>query len=1032
MKHLCCIALLFVAVTLGWADSIPSGLPTLQLVPSVNNFNRGDVVTLELNILGLGSPGSMEVGSFDSFIGFDPSLLSPTGAQFTLLLGDPSLGQALTAYSTGPNWAEATDVSLLSVAELDALQPSNFTLATYSFVALQSGSVDFVYLGGPVDNGYGELIAGSKGFTPEPTSILLMLSGVVAGSWWRFRRRGFSNVEMLTVIVSLGFALAQPSLARAQNCGTDKSKKDSKSDVIKCKNGETCKTTAGSRKCVEKAVAMPMTIPRPVAGEEGSPFPPVFSPFPFGKPVTERLPRDPNSILVLPTARVNSDSSVQYGHNEVSIAVNPQQNDNYIYGANDYSGVILPGGDSACGAYYSSDSAQTWTAQGGGTTLPTQPGYGGAGDPAVAFDNANNAYFSCMNFNRSNNNSAMYVFRSLDQGATYPMKSLVVSGVGSNDFVDKEYITTDKSTGKVWLTWTHFGTGVADIMIAGSTTSGATWTAPIPTRVNGLADRNSTFSEPAAGEGSGNDVYVAWQDFNKPSIMISKSVAGGAFGADVVVATITLFPVVGGRPSLLGDYGYFRVTSAPSIDVCRNPSSPLYGQVYVVWADNRNGNGDIWFSSSTTGGSTWSAPKRVNDDLTGLQNDQFFPWLSVDPQCKINIAWYDRRPDPITNPTNKGFHVFMSDSTNGGTTFGPNVRVTTAASKNIQFGGAFIGDYIGLTSTDNQNGHYHHQLQRAVPAWMDITLDSQLASPYATQDVAAATALEAGSWANLDLVLSPNASQCADNIEIVFAGDLTGQFNTFYQGGSPFWNTVNATFNSVTNMTTLEFSAPVNPSCVQPGGSAHVGFNIPGNPGADRLQWTHGGIVVGEPPVGPVDFRYNMDEGRFNAIFCAPPHAAFPLQISQLQLAAAEVPVQLDELNPRDLPGALERQGARLIPLEPPPPLAPGQCAAVPSPIDVPKYKAMILVASEKFVGDPSGNLDMFFVQAIAGAEVRQLCDVNGDHQVDINDIRVIMSKLHTPAEPLGDPADADHDGTITANDARICALHCTKEHCAP
>src|ERR1035441_7419586 len=230
MNRLLWISLLFASATLGWADP----LPTLQLVPSEQIVNAGDTVTLDLNIVGLGSPGSMEVGSFDSFIGFNPVLLSPAGATFTLLLGDPNLLEAITAFSTGSYWAEAVDVSLLSVSDLDAMQPSTFTLATYSFVALQSGQVDFVYLGGPVDNGYGDLIAGTKELVPEPSSIVLVLSGVVGGGWRRLRRCGSLGIKLLICVLVLGFTLVRPNPAAAQGCASDKAKETGKTDSTKC------------------------------------------------------------------------------------------------------------------------------------------------------------------------------------------------------------------------------------------------------------------------------------------------------------------------------------------------------------------------------------------------------------------------------------------------------------------------------------------------------------------------------------------------------------------------------------------------------------------------------------------------------------------------------------------------------------------------------------------------------------------------------------------------------------------------------
>ena len=707
-------------------------------------------------------------------------------------------------------------------------------------------------------------------------------------------------------------------------------------------------------------------------------------------------------------------------HQSPSIAVNPLQNDNYIYSSNDYSEInSLTGDGQRCGAYYSRDSAQTWSAQGGGDPLPNQAGYKNGRNPTVAFDHSNNAYVACQNFNTSIGSTAIYVFQSVDQGASYGTPALVVAQTYPR-WVTHPNVTTDPYNNNVYVSWSDldgnpaYCYGPCNVMFASSVDGYATHTA-----VSGNGNPN-TGAVLAAGTAA-DEVYVAWQDYGSPnSIAVKKSTDHGqTFGPSLLFASIVPFPLLAcGHPSVQGSHGNcFPVNSWPTMDVCRNPSSPYFGHVYIAWADNKNGDGDIFFIKSTNGGSSWSSPVRVNDDALNNGKDQILPWMSVDPKCKINIVWYDRRLDP----NNEHFHLFITDSTDDGTTFLPNVRVTTAVSgsSDYQFGGAFVGDYIGLTSTDNANGNYHHQLQRAVPAWMDTSFRG-------VQDIAAATVLEAGSWANLDLVLSPFGGS-ADNIEIFFPGDLSTQFNTFYQGGDPVWGSVQATYNSGSATTTLKFFNPNH--SVPAGGTAHVGFNIPGNPGAERVVWSSGGTIIGDLPVAPVDFRYDSLQQTFAVVFCAPTTAPYPLQISRLQFAPAELPVQLEYLNPKDLQKALPNVALRDVP--PPPLLAPGDCGAVQMPRTYPKYKAMILVADEKFSGDSSGNLDTFFVQAIAGAEVRRLCDVNADHQIDSNDIQAIRSKLGTRAAPMWDPADADHDGYITEKDARLCTVMCTKKNCA-
>jgi len=58
------------------------------------------------------------------------------------------------------------------------------------------------------------------------------------------------------------------------------------------------------------------------------------------------------------------------------------------------------------------------------------------------------------------------------------------------------------------------------------------------------------------------------------------------------------------------------------------------------------------------------------------------------------------------------------------------------------------------------------------------------------------------------------------------------------------------------------------------------------------------------------------------------------------------------------------------------------------------------------------------------------VCDVDGDGDVDRNDINLIFAARGTRVQP-GDPRDLDGDGLITVNDARGCVLRCTRPNCA-
>lgn len=99
--------------------------------------------------------------------------------------------------------------------------------------------------------------------------------------------------------------------------------------------------------------------------------------------------------------------------------------------------------------------------------------------------------------------------------------------------------------------------------------------------------------------------------------------------------------------------------------------------IYLVWTDYRNENGDIYFSKSVNGGASFGPCIRVDD--TGVSYiDQETPKVAVDKNGAIYVVWTDyRKGDP---------DIYFSKSTNGGSSFGPNVRVDdTGSSTSYQY-----------------------------------------------------------------------------------------------------------------------------------------------------------------------------------------------------------------------------------------------------------------------------------------------------------------------------------------------------------
>ena len=73
--------------------------------------------------------------------------------------------------------------------------------------------------------------------------------------------------------------------------------------------------------------------------------------------------------------------------------------------------------------------------------------------------------------------------------------------------------------------------------------------------------------------------------------------------------------------------------------------------------------------------------------------------------------------------------------------------------------------------------------------------------------------------------------------------------------------------------------------------------------------------------------------------------------------------------------------------------------------------------------------LALFFSTFASNAQAA-ICEIDGDGDIDINDINLILAARGMDVDP-GDPRDANSNGVIGVGDARACVLMCTLPRCA-
>ena len=375
--------------------------------------------------------------------------------------------------------------------------------------------------------------------------------------------------------------------------------------------------------------------------------------------------------------------------NEPSVSISRKDPNRVVAAWRDFRYGSDPVANRRVGYSYSTNGGLTWaTSQLLDSTLI--PGYTRNSDPVLTSDTAGNFYCAVITITFPTGNLALAIYKSTDGGITFPFATICAEGMTE----DKEWITSDVSPfspfmNNLYISWTRFEPSTG-IKLVKSVNGGINWTAPVTVSENSGGVQGSNICISPNGQ-----VNVVWLGFgSQASVQYDRSTDGGAtFGTDLTITSGT-FP--SGLPN--------NVNSFPFI-AADNSTGSRSGWLYVVFADNRNGDCDVFLSRSTDDGVSWSAPLRINNDPIANGKIQYWPAIAVNESGNIAVLFMDTR-----NTTNNTFiEAFVARSTDGGFTFSNELISSEESPTNIPGSNVRFGDYIDIDYVG----------PKVVPVWVD-------------------------------------------------------------------------------------------------------------------------------------------------------------------------------------------------------------------------------------------------------------------------------------------------------------------------
>lgn len=402
---------------------------------------------------------------------------------------------------------------------------------------------------------------------------------------------------------------------------------------------------------------------------------------------------DPAPRIATVAGNLRTSGAQTSPRSESHIRVNSRNPLQIIAGSNNIQGS----GKQA--QFTSVDGGATWTQ----SYLPLATGDSFHSDPTVEWTSDGTAWATTIGIDASQTILKMRAYKSTDHGSTWTFDSTFSDQQTSTDkqmtWVDSSPISPHRNN--IYAIWHN------DRPVFMNRRTGAGWQTPV--QVSG-AETTGTGIGSDVRTNSAGEIFGFWPDTGSRKLFMVKSTNGGAsYSSPIRVATtfdgydigvpsmndrrILIYTTGGAYKTSTTSFAYLAWTDLSGETGCTSAANEPAGSATSACKTR------IWFARSTNGGSTWSAPMKINNQSS--RNDQFNPWMVVDEtNGRIALIYYDTVADTGRKKTD----VYYQSSADFGLTWSTAIKVSSGQTDETSTGTNVnqYGDYNGLSGVGNQ------------------------------------------------------------------------------------------------------------------------------------------------------------------------------------------------------------------------------------------------------------------------------------------------------------------------------------------